>query len=107
MAERLSGGNAALALMSNTLATGAVLYVLITIFGPIGGAHFNPAVTLGFWLDKAISTREAMAYNAGQIIGGAIGVVAAHAMFETPLFQIASKARMGACLLYTSPSPRD
>ena len=82
--------------MSNTLATGAVLYVLITIFGPIGGAHFNPAVTFGFWLDKAISTREAVAYIAGRIIGGAIGVVAAHAMFETSLFQIASKARMGA-----------
>lgn len=96
MAETLSGGNAALALMSNTLATGAVLYVLITIFAPIGGAHFNPAVTFGFWLDKAISTREAVAYIFGQIIGGAIGVVAAHAMFETPLFQIASKARMGA-----------
>jgi len=95
MAETLSGGNHGLALMANTLATGAVLYVLITIFGPIGGAHFNPAVTLGFWLDKAISTREALAYIAGQIIGGFFGVFAAHAMFEIPLLQVGSKARTG------------
>jgi len=96
MAETLSGGNIAIALLGNTIATGAILYVLITIFGPIGGAHFNPAVTFGFWLDKAISTREALGYVTAQTVGGIAGVFAAHAMFDAPIFQIAPKIRAGA-----------
>ncbi len=96
MAETLSGGNIAIALLGNTIATGAILYVLITIFGPIGGAHFNPAVTFGFWLDKAISTREALGYVAAQTVGGIMGVYAAHAMFDAPIFQIGPKIRAGA-----------
>lgn len=96
MAETLSGGNIAIALLGNTLATGAILYVLITIFAPIGGAHFNPAVTFGFWLDKAISMREALGYVLAQTLGGIIGVYSAHAMFEAPIVQLSSKIRAGA-----------
>ena len=96
MAETLSGGNIAIALLGNTIATGAILYVLITIFAPIGGAHFNPAVTFGFWLDKVIKTREALGYVFAQTLGGIIGVYAAHAMFSAPVFQIGVKARAGA-----------
>lgn len=96
MAETLSGGNVAIALLGNTIATGAILYVLITIFAPIGGAHFNPAVTFGFWLDKAIATKEALGYVLAQIIGGIVGVYAAHAMFSAPVFQVGVKTRAGA-----------
>ncbi len=96
MAETLSGGNIAMALLGNTLATGAILYVLITIFAPIGGAHFNPAVTFGFWLDKAISGREALGYFVAQTLGGIAGVFSAHAMFDTALLQVSTKVRAGA-----------
>lgn len=96
MAETLSDGNMAVALLGNTIATGAILYVLITIFGPIGGAHFNPAVTFGFWLDKAITTRESLGYIAAQTVGGVLGVYSAHAMFAAPIFQIGPKVRSGA-----------
>lgn len=96
MAETLSGGNVAVALLGNTIATGAILYVLITIFGPIGGAHFNPAVTFGFWLDKAIKTREALGYVLAQTLGGILGVFTAHAMFSAPIFQTGVKVRAGA-----------
>jgi len=96
MAETLSSGNVAIALLGNTIATGAILYVLITIFGPIGGAHFNPAVTFGFWLDKAISTKESFGYVIAQTLGGILGVYAAHAMFSAPIFQTGVKLRAGA-----------
>ncbi len=96
MAETLSGGNVAVALLGNTIATGAILYVLITIFGPIGGAHFNPAVTFGFWLNKSISGREGLGYVVAQTLGGVIGVYSAHAMFSAPVFQTGVKERAGA-----------
>src|ERR687898_1218836 len=85
MAERLAGGNQALALLCNTLPTGAILVVLITIFGPISGAHFNPAVSLVFALRKDIQWVEFLSYSAVQIAGGILGALLAHAMFEIPI----------------------
>src|SRR5205814_6417550 len=85
MAERLAGGNLAVALLGNTLATGAALVVLITIFGPISGAHFNPAVTLYLTLGRQFDLRELPAYVAIQILGGIGGALLAHLMFDLPL----------------------
>ncbi|MFZ5929842.1 MAG: MIP/aquaporin family protein [Pseudomonadota bacterium] len=96
MAERLAGGNIALALLGNTLATGAILVVLILIFGPISGAHFNPAVTLSFRLRGEISTPDAMRYTLAQITGALAGMLAAHFMFELPLLQTSTHIRAGA-----------
>src|SRR5580692_10043785 len=93
MGERLAGGNVAIALLGNTLATGAGLVVLITIFGPISGAHFNPAVTLAFGLRREIGWGLAAAYAASQIVGGVLGVYGAHAMFAEPILQISTKLR--------------
>ena len=90
MAERLSGGNVAIALLGNTLPTGAILVVLILIFGPLSGAHFNPAVTFAFALRGEFPWREFAPYIAVQIAGGIIGVFAAHAMFELPLLQFSA-----------------
>jgi glycerol uptake facilitator-like aquaporin len=95
MGERLAGGNTALALLGNTLATGAGLVVLITIFGPVSGAHFNPAVTLVFACRREISGRLALRYVLAQGLGAVIGVWLAHAMFAEPLFQISTKLRDG------------
>ncbi len=95
MAEQLAGGNVAIALLGNTIPTGAILAVLITIFGPISGAHFNPAVTLAFRLRKEIETPEALGYVGVQILGGILGVWAAHLMFDLDLFQASTKARTG------------
>ncbi|MBL8773935.1 MAG: aquaporin family protein [Phenylobacterium sp.] len=95
MGERLSGGNDAIALLGNTLSTGAGLVVLITIFGPISGAHFNPAVTLVFALRREIGARLALAYTVVQAAGGILGVWAAHAMFAEPILQVSSKLRDG------------
>jgi len=95
MGERLAGGNVAIALLGNTLATGAGLVVLIAMFGPISGAHFNPAVTLAMMLRGRIAPPEAIAYVAMQILGAVLGVWAAHAMFAEPLLQISSHARDG------------
>jgi len=95
MGERLAGGNVAIALLGNTLATGAGLVVLITIFGPLSGAHFNPAVTLVFALRREIGLRLATAYFAVQVAGGIAGVWAAHAMFAEPIWQVSSKLRDG------------
>jgi glycerol uptake facilitator-like aquaporin len=95
MGERLAGGNVALALLGNTLATGAGLVVLITVFGPISGAHFNPAVTLVFALRREIEGRVAAAYVAAQLSGAALGVWAAHAMFAEPILQVSTKLRDG------------
>ena len=95
MAERLAGGNIALALLGNTLPTGAILVVLITMLGPISGAHFNPAVTMAFWLRREISTQGAALYVLAQLAGGIAGVLAAHAMFDLPLFQLSAKTRAG------------
>jgi glycerol uptake facilitator-like aquaporin len=95
MAERLAGGNQAIALLCNTLPTGAILVVLITIFGPASGAHFNPAVSLVFVLRREISWADFIAYTAAQITGGILGALLAHAMFEVPIFQISATARTG------------
>jgi len=95
MAERLAGGNQALALLCNTLPTGAILVVLITIFGPISGAHLNPAVSLVFALRKEMPWNESSAYVVAQIVGGILGALLAHAMFELPFFQISATVRTG------------
>ncbi len=95
MGERLAGGVAALALLGNTLATGAGLVVLITVFGPLSGAHFNPAVTLVFALRRELPWQEAAAYVAVQIAGAILGVWLAHAMFAEPILQISTKLRDG------------
>jgi glycerol uptake facilitator-like aquaporin len=94
MAETLTK-DVALALLGNTLPTGAMLVVLITIFGPISGAHFNPAVTLVFALKRELTPREAGSYVAAQIVGGMIGTVMAHAMFALPLLDASLKMRTG------------
>ena len=95
MAERLAGGNVALALLGNTLATGAMLFVLITMLGPVSGAHFNPAVTLVMRLRGDIATGAALGYCGAQVVGGIIGVWIAHAMFDLPLWQISHHVRSG------------
>ena len=95
MGERLSGGNDAIALLGNTIATGAGLIVLIHMFGPISGAHFNPAVTLAVLLRRGTDTRTAVLYMAVQFLGAVAGVWAAHAMFAEPLYQVSSKLRDG------------
>ncbi|WP_454887161.1 MIP/aquaporin family protein [Sphingomonas oryzagri] len=95
MGERLSGGNVAIALLGNTLATGAGLVVLITILGPLSGAHFNPAVTLVFAVRREIDGRTAGAYALAQFLGAIMGVWLAHAMFAEPILQLSSKLRDG------------
>ena len=96
MAQKLSGGNDALALLGNTLPTGAILVVLILIFGPLSGAHFNPAVTIAFALRRELPWLEAATYILVQVIGGVIGVWTAHLMFELPLWQVSLHTRAGA-----------
>jgi glycerol uptake facilitator-like aquaporin len=96
MAERIAGGNTAVALLGNTLATAAGLYVLIVVFAPVSGAHFNPAVTLACVLRREMRLREAGAYIAVQIVGMLIGVLLAHAMFELPAWLPSTKPRPGA-----------
>src|SRR5271170_7979122 len=86
MAAKLAGGNGALALLCNTLPTGAILAVLILTFGPISGAHFNPAVSIGFALRGELTPRATAVYVASQMLGGIAGVWAAHLMFELPLW---------------------
>ncbi|HYD46106.1 MAG TPA: MIP/aquaporin family protein [Phenylobacterium sp.] len=95
MGERLAGGNDAIALMGNTLATGAGLVVLITLFGPTSGAHFNPAVTLVAALRREIAPALALAYGAAQVAGAIGGVWLAHLMFAEPVWQVSAKARDG------------
>src|SRR3977135_1115253 len=94
MAESLTG-DVALALLGNTLPTGAILVVLITIFGPISGAHFNPAVSLIFAIKRDLTPRDAALYMAAQVAGGIIGTIIAHAMFALPLLDASLKARTG------------
>ena len=93
MAERLSGGNEALALLANMAATGAILTVLILVFGTVSGAHFNPAVSLIFFIRRDMTGRTALAYVAAQLAGALMGVALAHAMFNEPILQIAVKPR--------------
>lgn len=94
MAETLTK-DVALALLGNTIATGAILVVLITVFGPISGAHFNPAVTIGFAIRRDIPAQEAAAYIAAQIAGGILGTLAAHGMFDQSIWQVSQKVRTG------------
>jgi glycerol uptake facilitator-like aquaporin len=95
MGERLAGGNDAIALLGNTTATGAGLIVLITMFGPISEAHFNPAVTLAVLVRREIEARTAALYVAAQLVGAIAGVWVAHAMFAEPILQVSTKARDG------------
>ena len=90
MAERLAGGNVAVALIGNTGATGAVLFVLITLLGPISGAHFNPAVTVMLG-----ARRDWLPYLAAQLLGGVLGVLIVHTMFDMPLIELGTKVRTG------------
>jgi glycerol uptake facilitator-like aquaporin len=96
MAERLAGGNVAVALLGNTIATGAMLFVLITMLGPISGAHFNPAVSLVMRLRGDGSWKVLAATIAVQVAAGVLGVWAAHAMFDLPILQVSAHARTGA-----------
>jgi len=95
MAQKLAGDDA-LALLCNTLATGAILAVLILVFGPLSGAHFNPAVSIGFALRSELPWSEAGIYIAAQVLGGLVGVWVAHLMFELPVWQFSITERTGA-----------
>ena len=95
MAEQLAGGNVAIALLGNTIPTGAILVVLITMLGPISGAHFNPAVSVVFSLRRELPWNQCGLYIAAQIVGGIIGVWAAHAMFDDTILQASTKVRTG------------
>jgi glycerol uptake facilitator-like aquaporin len=95
MAQKLTGDNA-LALLCNTLPTGSILVVLILIFGPLSGAHFNPAVSIGFALRSELPWSEVGIYIAAQVLGGLVGVWVAHLMFELPVWQFSITARTGA-----------
>ena len=95
MAEALAGGNVAIVLLGNTLATGAILFVLIAMLGPVSGAHFNPAVTLVMAGRRVLPWRDVAPYILAQLIGGILGVWAAHLMFDLPILQYSMKARTG------------
>lgn len=95
MGETLSGGNVAIALLANTIATGAMLYVLITMFGSISGAHFNPAVSVIFFIKKELPLSMLIFYILAQVLGGLFGMLIAHFMFDYELFQYSSKIRVG------------
>ncbi len=101
MGERLAGGNVAIALLGNTLATGAALVVLIGVFGPISGAHFNPAVTLVAALRRDLPVGLALTYPLAQIAGAVLGVWAAHAMFGEPILQVSTKLRAGGAQAFS------
>lgn len=96
MAEALSGGNVGLALLANTVATGALLVVLISMFGPISGAHFNPAVSLVMASRGALPWRIATLFIVAQTLGGIAGTIVTHAMYDLPLLQLSLKARSGS-----------
>lgn len=95
MAERLSGGHVAVALLANTLATVGGLYILIEVFGPVSGAHFNPAVSLAMALRGELPWTRLAGYVPAQLLGAALGAVLAHAMFDLPLLQVSAKLRTG------------
>ena len=95
MGENLAGGNVAIALLGNTIATGAILVVLILVFGSISGAHFNPAVTLAFLLQRTITPGDALAYVVTQIAAAICGTMAAHIMFAEPTLMISENVRTG------------
>ncbi|GAA6155727.1 MIP/aquaporin family protein [Pyruvatibacter sp. HU-CL02332] len=95
MGVALASGNDAVALLGNTIATGAILVVLIMVFGPLSGAHFNPAVTFAFWLKRDITLAAALAYVVVQVAGGLVGTGLAHAMFELDIIQASTHVRAG------------
>ena len=95
MAASLSNGNNGVALLANTIATGAILFVMIALLAPISGAHFNPAVTLALAVRRQITPRDALAYIPAQLVGGLLAVLAVHSMFDLPLFQTSAHARTG------------
>ena len=101
MGERLSGGNVAIALLANTVATGAMLVALILTFGPISGAHFNPAVTLADAWQRGIAWRDVPGYVVAQITGAFVGVAAAHLMFGEPIFSASQHARSGSAQVFS------
>jgi glycerol uptake facilitator-like aquaporin len=101
MGERLAAGNVAIALLANTVATGAVLVALILAFGPVSGAHFNPAVTLADAWQRGISWRHVPGYVAAQLIGAFLGVAVAHLMFSEPLYTMSTHVRSGAAQAFS------
>ncbi|MAU87555.1 MAG: aquaporin [Alphaproteobacteria bacterium] len=101
MGEMLSEGNDAIALLANTIATGAILYVLITMFGSISGAHFNPVVSLVFLIKKEIDFNIFILYIFAQVLGGLFGMLIAHFMFDTDLLQYSSQIRIGPSLWFS------
>jgi glycerol uptake facilitator-like aquaporin len=101
MGDRLAGGNVAIALLANTIATGAVLVVLILTFGPISGAHMNPAVTLADAMEQGIAWRDVAPYILAQCSGGVCGVIVAHLMFGLPLLSISHHARSGPAQIFS------
>lgn len=100
MAERLAAGNVAIALLGNTIPTGAILVVLILALGPISGGHFNPAVSLVMGMTRALAWRDVGIYALAQVAGGCLGTLAAHGMFDLPLFQLAATLRTGPALWF-------
>jgi len=101
MGERLAAGNVGIALLANTAATGAMLFVLITIFGPISGAHFNPAVSAVAALQRHMTWILCAGYIAAQLVGAIVGVAAAHAMFEMPIAQVSFRERSGIAQMFS------
>lgn len=101
MGERLAGGNVAIALLANTISTGTILVVLILVFEPISGAHFNPAVTLAMAVEDRMPWREVPAYFIAQLVGAFAGVAAAHLMFGLPLFSASTHARHGSAQVWS------
>jgi len=95
MGDSLSGGNTAIALLGNSIATGCGLYVLITVLGPVSGAHFNPAVSIMFWRSKALPTQLLIPYISAQLSGGIVGVWLTHLLFELPILQASMNPRTG------------
>ena len=95
MAQNLANGNMAIALIANTLATVFALFVLIEIFGPISGAHFNPVVSIAMFLTRQLHKQDMLGYITAQLVGAAMGAWLVHAMFDLTLFQWASKVRSG------------
>jgi glycerol uptake facilitator-like aquaporin len=101
MGERLAAGNVAIALLANTIATGAALVALILAFGPISGAHFNPAVTLADAIEKGVSWTDAACYVPAQCLGGIAGAIAGHVMFRLPLISLSHHARAGSAQVFS------
>lgn len=101
MGERLASGNVAIALLANTIATGAALVALILTFGPMSGAHFNPAVTVADASQRGLGWREVPGYVLAQFVGAVLGVLAAHVMFEERLFMLSARARTGPAQMFS------